>query len=117
SALPPGASPGTGSKNTGGPGGAGGVNDVKTMKHLCQQYAQATRRGSSLAPVSQARLIEAAGGAGRIDAYCAQLTGTGGSSPDPRPTPSTSPSTDSAGTSGGTGIGVSASPTVEATGT
>jgi hypothetical protein len=46
-------------------------------KGLCEAYVKAAHTGQPVDTTSRARLAQAAGGADRIDAYCAQLTGPG----------------------------------------
>jgi hypothetical protein len=46
-------------------------------KGLCEAYVKAAHKGQPVDTASRTRLAQAAGGADRIDTYCAQLTGPG----------------------------------------
>lgn len=52
------------------------------VKGLCDSYDKAKQQGKALDPRSQAHLEQAAGSKEHVEAYCAQLIGTGGAGTD-----------------------------------
>lgn len=61
---------------------------VPGLKGLCESYVKSVVQARKLDSSSQERLEQAAGGAGKVDAYCARLTGTSaghGKSPTNKP--------------------------------
>ncbi|MEU9354369.1 hypothetical protein AB0D65_26185 [Streptomyces griseoloalbus] len=91
--------PGSGSGRPDRPGAAG-----DTEAH-CRAYEQVDGRGEALDATTWKQLIEAAGGAADVDAYCAEQLR--GASEEARPEDTRAPGTESAGESGRAGNGSS----------
>lgn len=76
------------------PGHTTGAPEVPGAKGLCESYLKAAQGGARLDSPSMARLEEAAGSAGEVDAYCVGLTGhPAAHTPSPHPTHPATPDT------------------------